>query len=141
MLLPDPVLRIPEPDRTARTWGGGPMMQVQGVGAFVRVLLPIRLTGGYSLTLGTWLAIHPDPLKEVWEVWNDPSYVDLSLEGFLANAIAPWNQQLLAAPAIAQVRDPDQIPYVTQSSNELLEKVLMNEWPHEQILGAYAGIA
>ena len=32
------------------------MMQVPDLGAFVRVLLPVGLGGGNTITFGTWLA-------------------------------------------------------------------------------------
>jgi hypothetical protein len=36
-VLPDPVLAVPESERAERTWGHDPLLQVQGIGAFVRV--------------------------------------------------------------------------------------------------------
>src|SRR5918998_447852 len=59
--LPDPVLALPDRDRTDGTWMSGSdanesvMMQVPGAGAFLRALLPTRLTGGYSVTFGVWV--------------------------------------------------------------------------------------
>lgn len=56
--LPDPVLALPEGERTPGTWMSHPdantsvMMQVPDVGAFVRVLLPVSLVGGDTLTFG-----------------------------------------------------------------------------------------
>jgi hypothetical protein len=67
------------------------MMQIPNVGAFVRALLPVRLSGGDSVTFGVWLAIDPrhDALRKLATVWwNDDEYRDLKIEGWLANAIA-----------------------------------------------------
>lgn len=140
MKLPDPVLAVPPEERAGRTWGNDTHLQVQGVGAFVRVLLPIRLTGGYSLTVGTWLAIDPAVFRSVWEGWESEAYSSLVLEGFLANAIPPWGDTVLGAPATATVRDPKLNPYVTSSPHPVLGEVLATEWPNEDVLAPYEGL-
>ncbi|AZS44410.1 hypothetical protein BWL13_01999 [Microbacterium oleivorans] len=57
--LPDPVLAHPGSEYADDTWGlidGDPMqssfLMVQHVGCFLRALLPVQLTGGYSVTFG-----------------------------------------------------------------------------------------
>ena len=140
MILPDRVLDIAESERAKRTWGHDPLLQVQGVGAFVRVLLPVRLSGGFTLTLGTWLAVDPTRLGEVWELWWTDAYAGLVLDGYLANAIPPWGDALLGSLATAVVRDPTQVPYVERSEREILQRVLLTEWPHEEILAAYEAV-
>lgn len=139
-VLPDPVLAVPAAERESRTWGVDPLIQVQGVGAFVRVLLPIRMTGGFSLTVGTWLAIDPARLRTVWEQWETPEYVAIELDGYLANTIPPWGASVLGAPCTAVVRDPSQFPYVRASSHPDLKAVLGNEWQHIDILEAYRSV-
>jgi len=113
------------------TAGESVMMQVPGVGAFVRVLLPIRLDRGHTLTYGVWLGVHPDDLQRAFAVWWAPEYADLRLEGLLGNAIQPWG--LLGVPVIATVRDPEQTPYVTESADALMSKVLNDTWDHETV--------
>ena len=61
-----PVLEVPEEDRADRTWGNDVMMQVQAVGCFVRILIPVRLTGGYTVTYGAWLAVMRRVLRAEW---------------------------------------------------------------------------
>jgi hypothetical protein len=138
--LPDPVLAVPAEQRAARTWGADPLMQVQGVGAFVRVLLPIRLTGAASLTVGTWLGIDPGRLTGVWERWETDAYATLELDGYLANAIPPWGDQVFGSPATGAVIDPSSFPYLRTSSEPVLDSILTRAWPHEEILEAYASI-
>jgi hypothetical protein len=128
---------VPRDARETRTWGHDPLIQVQGVGAFVRVLLPIRLTDGYTLTVGTWLAIDPSRLHAVWEMWETTQYESLVLDGFLANEIPPWGAEVLGAPSTAIVRDPEQVPYLSSSSQPDLSAILTRDWPHEVILAAY----
>jgi hypothetical protein len=110
------------------------MMQVPNVGPFVRALLPVRLTGGYTVTFGVWAAIHPDDLQRAFAVWWEPGYADLRLDGILANSVKPWG--LLYAPVSLEVRDPGHTPYCAASSDPELSRVLTDEWPHEDVLAA-----
>jgi hypothetical protein len=136
--LPDPVLTLPEREKTAGTWmdhtnpRDADMMQVPNVGAFVRALLPVHLTEAHQITYGVWLAIDPSQLAEVFDVWLRPQYVDLQLDGWLANAIQPWG--LLAAPVHAVVHEPGHTPYCDSSSDPTLDAVLHEVWPHETVL-------
>ena len=137
--FPDPVLEASEEDRR-NAWQSetdakrAVMMQVPNVGAFVRALLPIRLSGGYTLTFGLWLAVHPDDLQRAARLWWSPEYAKLTLDGWLGNAVPPWG--LLAAPITAVVRDPDQTPYCDRSTHPILARVLAEEWPHEDVLSS-----
>src|SRR2546425_1990648 len=46
--LPDRIFELPEEKRQL-SWGGQAMVAARGIGQFVRVLLPVRLTGGYKI--------------------------------------------------------------------------------------------
>jgi len=129
--LPDPVLDVAADERPARTWGNDVLTQVDGVGAFVRALLPVRLSGGHTLTYGLWLGVHPDDLRRAHTTWWSPAYPDLVLDGLIANDVQPWN--LLGKPARALVRNPDETPYVDSSSDAVLNAVLSDEWPHDLV--------
>ena len=48
------------------------MMLVPNVGPFVRALPPFGLTGGYTVTFGVWVAVHPDDLQRAFAVWCEP---------------------------------------------------------------------
>jgi len=108
------------------------MMQVPGVGAFVRALLPVKLTGGFSATFGVWVALDPADLQRTFAVWSRPEYQNLRLQGWLANALPAWG--LLAAPVELEVRDPEQTPYCAESTDPKLAKVLTEIWPHQDVL-------
>lgn len=62
--LPDPVLDLQSSPTADDVWMShedprtSVMMQVRDVGAFVRVLLPVSLSGGFSVTFGVWLGVH-----------------------------------------------------------------------------------
>ena len=136
--LPQPVLDSPEREQAPGAWlshadaQSSVMMQVPSVGAFVRALLQVGLTGDHTVTFGVWVAVHPDDLRRAFAVWWEPAYVDLRIDGYLANRIEPWG--LLAAPVSLEVRDPDQTLYCSASSDSDLSQVLGSEWPHEEIL-------
>ncbi len=109
------------------------MMQIPGLGPFVRALLAVRLTGGYAVTYGVWVGVRPGDLQRAFRVWWEPEYEDLRLDGALANSIPPWG--LLAAPVTLAVKDPEHTPYCVSSSDHVLSRVLGEEWPHKDILG------
>lgn len=138
--LPEPVLRLPDQERTEGTWLSEPdpnvavMMQVPNVGAFVRCLLPVHLSGGYSLRFGVWLGIHPDDLKRAFNQWWEPTYDTLTFDGRLANRLPIWN--LYDTPAHAEVVEADATPFIVSSESAELEHVLTDEWPHEDVLSA-----
>jgi hypothetical protein len=110
------------------------MMQVPSVGPFVRCLLPVALTGGYRVTFGVWIAVHPDDLRRAFSVWWEPEYAQLALDGWLANRLPTWD--CLAASVHATVEDPEHTPYIRSSDDGMLSRVLKDEWPHEPVLSA-----
>ena len=136
--LPEPVLAVPEAERAERTWGTDVLTMVQGVGAFVRILVPVRLTGGYTVTYGAWLGVHPDDLKRAYDIWWDKSYATFEVEGRLANMLPPWENESYGRPLRAAVRDPDAVPYATESSDPQLQRILQDEWPLSLVLDAVA---
>jgi len=137
-VLPEPVLAVPVEQCPARTWGNDVMMMVQEVGAFVRVLVPIQLTGGFTVTFGAWLGVHPDDLRRTYEIWSTVDYADLELDGRLANMLPPWEDQTYRRQLRVRVQNPDQVPYAADSKDAGLQRILSGEWPHELVLAAVA---
>lgn len=138
--LPQPVLdALPDGDeRASKTWGNDVLTQVRGVGAFIRILIPVRLTGGYTITFGAWLGVHPEALRHAYEVWHQPQYLDLTLDGRLANMLPPWESETYGRPLTAAARNADHVPYASQTSDVTLARILDSEWPHELVLAAIA---
>jgi len=138
--LPDPVLDLRKRERTRGTWlsdrkagvTGSVMMSVPKVGAFLRALLPVTLSGGTTVTYGVWVGVRPEDLKHAHDVWWEPSYSELKVEGFLANTIQPWG--LLGSAVSLAVTDPDATPYVVASTDPTLGDVLSREWPIDQVI-------
>jgi hypothetical protein len=133
--LPDPVLSSPEQHRVAGAWlshedpNSSVMMQIPQLGAFIRALLPVTLTEGYTVTFGVWVGIRPEDLQRAYSIWWSPEYATLQLDGFLANRIAPWD--VLGAPVTLAVKDPEQAPYCVGSPHPDLSAVLHQQWPHD----------
>jgi len=125
-------------DRLHGTWktdedpNAAVMMMVPHVGAFVRALLPVRLTGGYTVTFGVWVGVHPDDLERAFGVWWAPEYAQLQMEGRLANALPAWD--VFGVPVSLAVTDPDATPYCVASTDPELHSVLADEWDHERVL-------
>lgn len=138
--LPDPVLAVVGWEGLPDTWLSDPdpgkavMMHVPDLGGFVRCLLPVQLTGGYEVTFGLWLAVHPADLRRAFDAWWAPQYDELVLDGYLANALPSWG--LLGAPASAEVRDVEATPYIVGSVEPQLARVLTEAWPHDDVLAA-----
>jgi hypothetical protein len=136
--LPDPVLHLPDQERSEGIWkseadpNAAVMMQVPQVGAFLRALLPVQLTGGYTVTFGVWVGVHPDHLRRAFETWWTPEYAQLTMEGRLANALPAW--EVFGVPVTIAVTDPEATPYCVSSSDQQLGSVLTDHWEHELIL-------
>jgi hypothetical protein len=68
----------------------------------------VKLSGGYSVTFGFWVAIDPGQPRHLFDVWWTHEYERLALEGYLANEVMPWG--LLGAPISLRVRDRSHTP-------------------------------
>jgi hypothetical protein len=130
------VLDVPEEERAARTWGNDVLMMVRDVGAFVRILVPVKLTDGYTVTYGAWLAVRPEDLRHAWQEWWAPSYASLRLTGLLANMLPGWETETYGKPVEAAVLNVEQVPYAVDSTDEFMRHVLQDEWPHQAVLAA-----
>ena len=96
--------------------------------AFVRALLPVRLTDGHEFRFGVWLEVPEATGAAVYSAWDDPAYIDLSFDAHLANTVPPWGERLLGAACTAVVRDVDELPYIGSSTDEQLARVLSSPW-------------
>ncbi len=113
------------------------MMAVEGAGSFVRVLVPVHLTGGYSVTFGVWLAVPESEMHRAFAIWFTPEYEELTMNGHLANELPPWS--VLHAPVAVEVRNSEHTPYAASSDDASLSGVLTDEWDHELVLSGLPG--
>jgi hypothetical protein len=118
------------------TWGGDPFLAIKAVGFFI---LPVKLSDGFAVDFGTWIEIDNDDFRAAWQSWNFPEYKDLAIEGYVANQIAPFDK-FPHTLVKATVREPEQVPYLTSSDNEVFTKLLTETWPHASVLAPYADL-
>jgi hypothetical protein len=135
--LPDVLVKPPR-DWRRKIGGTESLIEVRDVAGFVRVLLPVSLSDDARLTIGTWLRVEPSVLKVIRSVFEREEYIDLAFDGELANGIYPWGPELLGAAAHATVKNKNEIPYLSSSTDALLQRVLTDEWPHEEVFAAFA---
>jgi hypothetical protein len=119
------------------TWGGDPFLAVKTIGFFIRVILPVKLTNGFAVDFGTWLEVYNEDFRRAWQTWNFPEYKDCEIEGYIGNLIPPFDK-FPHALVKATVRDPEQVPYLTSSENEVVTRLLTDTWPHAKVLAPYA---
>ncbi|WP_160311561.1 DUF2199 domain-containing protein [Streptacidiphilus melanogenes] len=113
------------------------LLQADGHGSFVRCLLPVRLTDGIELVIGTWLRITDADLARAAEAWETPAYRDLVFEGTLANATRPWQDRRLDSRVTATVLNEGEIPYVTAAKSTAVSEVLTDEWNRDYVLSRF----
>ncbi|MCO8274404.1 DUF2199 domain-containing protein [Actinoplanes sp. TRM 88003] len=130
--LPDAMPGLPA-ERLAAAWGDRNLQRLEGVGGFVRCLMPVRLTGGGSVTYSVWLKVDDDQLRHANQVWTTDEYVDLTLRGEVANAIRPW-PDLLGGAAEARTRDVGTLPYLSPVGEGVLSQVLTQVWDRDDVL-------
>lgn len=138
--LPDVVLEQDITVESGRLWMShatvqeSAMIAAEGIGSFVRALLPVHLTGGYTVTFGVWVVVPTEEMHRALSEWFSPWYPRLVIDGHLANEIAPWS--VSGAPTRISVIDPDHIPYVTSSPNHEMTAVLQCAWNHKVVLSS-----
>ncbi|WP_285548696.1 DUF2199 domain-containing protein [Actinoplanes regularis] len=130
--LPDALLTL-SPEQRESVWGNKDFQRLEGVGGFLRCLMPVHLTGGASVTYSVWLKLDDDQLRHALNVWTEPGYVDLNLRGEVANAVKPW-AGLLGEVARAEVRDAKSLPYLVAEEGSLLARVLTEVWDRDDVL-------
>jgi hypothetical protein len=132
---PDVIMQI-EPE-LLDTWGSDPFLAIKNVGFFVRVILPVRLTDGFSVEFGTWLEVVDEDFRQAWRTWNTPEYSELVMEGYVANEIEPW-RPFPHALVRAVVGDIEQVPHLASSDNPIFARILGETLPHADVLSHYA---
>ncbi|MEU8820771.1 DUF2199 domain-containing protein [Actinoplanes sp. NPDC048796] len=130
--VPDALLDL-SAEQQAKVWGNSDLQRLEGVGGFVRCLMPVRLTGGGSVTYSVWLKVDDDQLRHANAVWSAPAYADLVLNGTVANAVRPW-PEMLGEAARAEVRDEGTLPYLAGAGGTLLSRVLTEQWDRDDVL-------
>ena len=133
---PDSLAQIPESDWLDRKWGNDDLLQVDGVGSFVRALVVVNLDQGETVTYRIWLEVMQEDLLHAWDVWETPAYAKLKLNGILANRLIGWPEATLNKFVEAVVLKRSEVPYVVNSTDTELCAIVHNEWPYHEVLRA-----
>ncbi|MFJ4584721.1 DUF2199 domain-containing protein [Streptomyces echinatus] len=133
--LPDAALRAPE--ATRHQLGVRALLRVDGVGCFVRCLLPVSLTQATELVMGMWLEVDDATLRRAQDLWEDPRYADLSFQGKIANRIQPWGDELVGAEVTARVGDAEELPYVVTGHGPAAARLLAETWDRDHVLSRF----
>ncbi|AGL20760.1 DUF2199 domain-containing protein [Actinoplanes sp. N902-109] len=129
---PDALKDLP-PDRREAIWGDGTLRRDPDLGAFIRCMMPVQLTGGGTVEYSVWLRIDDNQMRKALHFWDLPEYADLTLVGTVANDVKPW-EGMLGEPARAEVRDPGTIPWLIAQPETLLHRILHDTWDRDDIL-------
>jgi hypothetical protein len=113
------------------------LLEVDGHDSFIRCLVPVRLTDGMELVIGTWLRVTDADLARAAQVWETPAYGDLVLQGTLANTVRPWGDDLLHAPVTVAVQNDGEIPYLTAAHSPAVTEILTNVWNRHYALSRF----
>lgn len=122
---PEPLIGV---DATQLAEPTGGLMTGPDGEAYLRCLLPVRLTGGVELVFSAWMQVPDSTAMRAYHVWEDgEEYAKFTASGTFANVIMPW-PELMGVPVEAAVRDADELPYYT--SHPLLDR----EWDRDFVL-------
>ncbi len=121
------------------TWGEDPFLAIKNVGFFLRVVMPVRLDDGSRVDFGTWLEIHAEAFRTAWQTWNAPEYSDLSVQGYVANDIAPWGKfpHVLVKASVGNV---DEVPALSSCEDPQVMRIIEEAWPRDYVLSPYADV-
>ncbi len=89
-------------------------LHVTGEGTFAPCLLPLHLSGGLRLVLGTWLR---------------------GADSTLANDVPPFG--LLGAEVTVSLREPEELPWVDGSPDPQVTEILTAQWDRDEVLGLF----
>jgi hypothetical protein len=133
---PDPVVYLDEAERadriSAQTDQG---FCVQGLGNFIRVILPAPVEHDRTATFGVWLCITAAAdWRRIMAAGSrgGSAWAGLTFEGRLASAIEPW-PDIFGAWTRAVVPGPGKVPRLVHSHDPLLARVLTERWPEDLI--------
>jgi hypothetical protein len=129
-VLPDAVRALDESEQQERVehlWRGDDLLQVAGLGGFVRALLAVSPTEGVAVTFGVWVALDAEDMSRATEVWWGPGYASFAAVGRLANAVP--RHGLLDVPVQLAVKEASQLPYVVASTDPVAGELLTRKWP------------
>ena len=127
--FPDEVFALSDDERVRRVAGfGKSFVTLDSDRFFLRVLLPVQLDIGREFRFGVWIEVSKREYKRIWDLWDEPEYSTVSVEGVLANAVPPWADAIGGAPCMAAARNATDALYLESSTQPALARVLTTPW-------------
>ncbi len=96
--------------------------------------MSVRLVGGHEIAYAVWLESDLGTLRRAYEVWDEPAYISMTIEGTMANDLPPWPGVAIGAQVRSRPRSPDELPYVVGSSVPAVATMLSEAWDHDHVL-------
>ncbi|TQM64477.1 DUF2199 domain-containing protein [Humibacillus xanthopallidus] len=140
LLLPDRIADRPEAERLQGVGlsnsdpSRAHFLEAAAYGCFVRSLLRVRLTDGYSLTYGLWVRVTPETAQRLGRVWDNEDYFGLRFEGWLGNALPGLGH--LDAPVTVGVVLAGDLPRILGSTDAALQAALSETHDRVPVLEA-----
>lgn len=133
---PDPLAYLSESERAANlVVQTRAIVQVKGLGNFIRVILPVPVEHDRQATFGVWLCItEPGEWGRVLDAGKQggDAWAGLKFAGRLVTALEPW-PDIFGVWTQAVVPAADKVPQLVHSVDPLLAHVLTNVWPEDVI--------
>lgn len=123
--FPDAVFDLSSEERARAVKRTGRLLEVQGLGAFVQLRIPLALSDGLAMTYEAWLAVDAAGYAK--------ARAGVGIHGSLASQFPPWSREILGKPAQATADAQGRYRLVA-GEDAFLTKLVSEEWPHALIL-------
>ncbi|XZE36948.1 DUF2199 domain-containing protein [Pirellulaceae bacterium SH501] len=133
---PERLVKLPTNDWFERKWGNDDLLEVEGVGSYIRIVIKVRVKNAEPVTYRVWLEVFPEDLLRAWEIWNSPAYNLIKMKGVLANRLAGWSETILHQMLEVEVQAPNELPVAVASPHAELNKIITSEWDESVVLTA-----
>jgi len=133
---PDPLAYLSDEEREERiVTQTQQMVRVNGMGNFIRVILPVPVEHDREATFGVWLCItEPEEYQRIIAAARDgrKRWVGTRFAGRLVTALQPW-PEIFGAWAQAEAPAAFEVARLVHSVDPTLSTVLTKRWPVDLI--------
>lgn len=137
--LPQPLAEISDAERTACvSTETDKLIVADGIGNFIKVLLPISLDDGRRVTYSLWVGMNGSVLEAMSQRMRTQGMAGIKIEGVLANSLHPWGDGMLKADAQIESKQTEPGGYnlfIVGSTAPELKRIIQGSWPAAFVLG------
>jgi len=116
------------------TWGDDPFLAIKDVGFYLRVLLPVKLTDGYSVNSAHGSRSILKSSTPAWEQVELPRVQGLCLRRPSGQSPGALEAHAGARHVKAKVLDVAQVPVRRRESGSSGARIITETWPHDEVL-------